>query len=270
MICHISTGGQAKPVCLLALDAVNPLTAPASLARPRVGAILVAAVVGFLGGQILAMILDAIAVQVTHFPGGLSALGTASSPPWWSNALGLVGLWTGFAGAILFAYRRGNLRPLPSQWRARPSDVWYVALGVGCQVAVDLAYRPLHLHDINGPVHRLFDAAHGPTLVVLIVMTALFAPVMEEWLFRGVIFRAISEGSVEYGSRRALFTGVLASSGLFALAHAELAQFAGLAFLGVVLAVLVHRTNRLIPSVVTHVSFNAVAIIALVSQRASH
>jgi membrane protease YdiL (CAAX protease family) len=44
----------------------------------------------------------------------------------------------------------------------------------------------------------------------------------------------------------------------------------GLAFLGIVLAVLVKRTQRLTPSVITHVSFNAVAMISLLAQRAGH
>ncbi|HEY5439572.1 MAG TPA: CPBP family intramembrane glutamic endopeptidase, partial [Acidimicrobiales bacterium] len=63
---------------------------------------------------------------------------------------------------------------------------------------------------------------------------------------------------------------VLMSAALFALAHAEPLQFAGLFFLGIILATLVWRTGRLIPSIVTHVSFNGVAIAALVSQRSGH
>jgi len=39
---------------------------------------------------------------------------------------------------------------------------------------------------------------------------------------------------------------------------------------GVVLALLVWRTKRLVPSFVTHVSFNAVALAAVISQRAGH
>lgn len=216
------------------------------------------------------MVLTILGVQFTHFPGGLSALSKAASPPWWSNALGLLGIWTGFAGAIYYAYGAGNLRPLARQWRLRPTDVVYVVLGVACQFAVDLAYRPLHLHNLNQPVNHLFDAAHGLTFTLLVAMTALGAPLMEEWLFRGVIYRAVSEGAIDAGSRRAVVAGVLVSAILFALAHAELAQFAGLAFLGVVLAVLVYRTKRLVPSVITHVSFNAVAVIALIAQRAGH
>ena len=238
--------------------------------RPRALAILVAAVLGFLGGQVVATLLDALAVRVTHFPGGVSALSHALSPPWWANALGLVGLWVGFGATIYYAYARAHLRNLPAQWRPRPSDVWYVVLGVVCQFLVDLAYRPFHVQHLNGPVKHLFGAAHGVTFVLLIMMTLLVAPVMEEWFFRGVLFRALSEGGARAGSRATVIGAVLISAALFALAHGEPLQFAGLAFVGIVLAVLVYRTNRLIPSIVTHVSFNGVAIAALVSQRIGH
>ena len=57
---------------------------------------------------------------------------------------------------------------------------------------------------------------------------------------------------------------------LFGLAHGEPLQFAGLALFGVVLALVIHRTRRLVPSVITHVSFNAVAMVGLIVQRSGH
>jgi membrane protease YdiL (CAAX protease family) len=93
---------------------------------------------------------------------------------------------------------------------------------------------------------------------------------MEEWLFRGVLFRALSEGGPRGGSRASVVLAVVASAALFALAHGEPLQFAGLFFLGLVLASLVWRTRRLVPSIVTHMSFNGVAIAALVHQRSVH
>lgn len=238
--------------------------------RPRVWAIVFAAFIGFLAGQILGAVFQLLGVALTHYPGGLSALAKAGSPPWWSNALGLLGLWMGFGAAIYYAYAYGNLRNLPNQWRVLPTDVFYIALGVACQFLVDAAYIPFHLHHLNRPVNHLFGSVVGASFVLLIVMTTLLAPIMEEWLFRGVLFRALSEGGRSGGSRRSVVIAVVASAALFAVAHGEPLQFAGLFFLGMVLATLVWRTKRLIPSIVTHVSFNGVAIIALISQRSSH
>jgi membrane protease YdiL (CAAX protease family) len=238
--------------------------------RPRVGLILIGCLVGFLGGQIVAALLVLLAVQVTHFPGGLPALTRLSEPPWWSNVLGLVGLWVGFGGAIYFATMHGHLRALAHQWRLRASDGLYVLIGVACQAIVALAYYPFHLKSLDRPVSHLFGGAHGAAFVFLGVLTTLVAPFMEEWFFRGVLFRSLHEGLMRIAPRIATVGGVLASACLFALAHGEPLQFAGLAFLGVVLAIILYRTQRLMPCVITHASFNAVAMVALLAQRSGH
>jgi membrane protease YdiL (CAAX protease family) len=231
---------------------------------------VVASFIGFLAGQILALLFDLVGTLVTHYPGGLSALGRASTPPWWSNALGLLGLWVGFAAAIYYAHHEGHLRAPPDQWRPRWGDLRYVALGVACQLAVDVLYAPFHLKSLDKPVHHLFNASHGVSFVLIAIMTTLLAPFFEEWLFRGVIYRSIAEGATGVSPRTAVTLGVLVSACLFGLAHGEPVQFAGLALFGVVLAVLVQRTKRLVPSFVTHASFNAVALVALIAQRSGH
>ena len=232
--------------------------------------ILVASFIGFLAGQFLALLLDTLGAALTHYPGGFNALSKAANPPWWSNALGLLGLWVGFGAAIYYAYREGHLRPLAEQWRPRWSDLSYVVVGVACQLVIDLVYEPFHFKSLNHPVNHLFKAAHGPGFVLIALMTTLLAPFFEEWLFRGVIFRAIAEGAKGVSKRTAVTFGVVVSACLFGLAHGEALQFVGLALLGVVLALLVHRTKRLVPSFVTHASFNAVALVAIIAQRAGH
>jgi len=233
-------------------------------------AIVLAGFVGFLAGQILGAVFQLIGVSLSHYPGGLSGLANSSTPPWWANAFGLIGLWIGFGGAIYYAYHYGNLRNLPQQWRFQATDLIYVVVGVACQFIVDAAYVPFHLHHLNGPVHHLFGSVVGASFVLLIVMTTFLAPIMEEWLFRGVLFRALSEGGQRGATRASVVFGVVLSAALFALAHGEPLQFAGLFFLGLVLATLVWRTKRLVPSIVTHMSFNGVAIVALINQRSGH
>jgi membrane protease YdiL (CAAX protease family) len=249
---------------------VDSLIDAETVERPRAWAIVIAGFLGFLAGQILGSLFELIGASLSHYPGGLSALSKVTSPPWWANALGLIGLWIGFGSAIYFASAYGNLRPLPSQWRVRPSDVYYVGLGVACQFVVDLAYRPFDVQHLNRPVNHLFGSVVGASFVLLIVMTTFLAPIMEEWLFRGVLFRAMSEGGRWGGTRAGVVFGIVASAALFGLAHGEPLQFAGLFFLGLVLAILVWRTKRLVPSIVTHMSFNGVAIVALIHQRSVH
>ena len=238
--------------------------------RTRTGFILLACFVGFLLGDVIAIFLLTAGVHVTHFPGGFTALSRSGAPPWWSNALSLVGLWCGFGTAIYVAHTRGHLRALPQQWRLRASDVVFVGLGVACQVLVDLAYRPFHFRHLDAPVRHLFGSAHGATFLLLAVLTTLGAPLMEEWFFRGVLYRALEEGFRSWSARRASLSAVLVSAVLFGLAHGEPLQLPGLMFLGVVTAVLLQRTRRLMPSIITHVSFNGVAMVALLAQRSAH
>ncbi len=233
-------------------------------------AIFVGCLVGFLLGEIVATMLIDVGAQLAHFPGGLSALSKLTEPPWWSNALGLIGLWVGFGVAIYFSRTQGNLPPLEHQWTLRPTDVLFAVLGVACQIAIDVLYAPFHFKHLQKPVNHLFGSAHGATFVLVALMTTVGAPIVEEWFFRGVLFRALDAGLSKSLARAGTVAAVLLSACLFALAHGEPLQFAGLALLGVVLAVVVKRTQRLTPSIITHVSFNAVAMVSLIAQRSGH
>src|ERR1700689_3528779 len=97
--------------------------------RPRAVAIVMACFIGFLAGQILGALFELVGASLAHYPGGLSALSNATSPPWWANVLGLVGLWIGFGAAIFYAYTQGNLRALPDQWRGGRAAGYSVAFG---------------------------------------------------------------------------------------------------------------------------------------------
>jgi membrane protease YdiL (CAAX protease family) len=55
---------------------------------------------------------------------------------------------------------------------------------------------------------------------------------------------------------------------LFGLAHAELEQLAGLAVFGCILAFVAFKTQRLGMNMVSHATFNLVAVLAIVHDRA--
>jgi membrane protease YdiL (CAAX protease family) len=238
--------------------------------QPKVGAIIIGCFAGFLLGEIVASILVDVGVQLDHFPGGLSVISKLASPPWWSSALGLVGLWIGFGVAIGFARTRGELRDMPGQWSFRITDVLFVVLGVAAQFLVDLLYLPFHAKGLEKPVTHLFGGATGIAFVLIALLTTIGSPIVEEWLFRGVLFRALDTGLAASMKGAGTVVAALVSACLFGLAHGELLQFAGLALLGVILAFVVKRTQRLVPSIITHASFNGVALISLIYQRAGH
>ncbi len=87
----------------------------------------------------------------------------------------------------------------------------------------------------------------------------LGAPVVEEILFRGILYPAIKQR----GWPRLALWG---TSLVFALTHANTATFLPLTFLAMVLVFLYERTGNLLAPIATHSLFNAANYVALIYQ----
>lgn len=97
-------------------------------------------------------------------------------------------------------------------------------------------------------------------LVSFGLAAVIFAPVVEEILFRGILFpllKRIGPGSVAY----------LASALLFAVIHINLVTFVPLVFLGLVLAWLVEWTDNLLAPILAHAVFNLANFIMVIAGR---
>ena len=81
-------------------------------------------------------------------------------------------------------------------------------------------------------------------------MVVVAAPVVEEFLFRGIILHRWAE---KWGPRRALWSSAL----LFGVLHAN---FIGLTMFGLVMGLLYLRTRTLIVPIVCHALNNAIAL----------
>jgi membrane protease YdiL (CAAX protease family) len=84
------------------------------------------------------------------------------------------------------------------------------------------------------------------------VMAVIFAPFAEEYLFRGLLFRALD---LEWGGWRALLGGAT----FFAIYHPPLAWLP-VALVGLTNEVLFKKGGRLAPAVVLHMVYNAVVL----------
>jgi membrane protease YdiL (CAAX protease family) len=82
------------------------------------------------------------------------------------------------------------------------------------------------------------------------VMAVVFAPFAEEYLFRGLLYRALDR---EWGGWKA----VVGSAAFFAIYHAPLAWLP-VGLLGAANAVVFKKTGRLAPAVILHMVYNAV------------
>ena len=88
----------------------------------------------------------------------------------------------------------------------------------------------------------------------MFVMAVFFAPVAEEFLFRGLLYRALHR---EWGGWRAVWGSAL----FFAIYHPPLAWLP-VALVGAVNAWLFRRTNCLETAVVVHMVYNAIVVLA--------
>jgi uncharacterized protein len=149
---------------------------------------------------------------------------------------------------------------------SQPTGSW-IALGFGAaagMVSLFAAYGVniglALLLGIEDPVEQqlLQDAlAGGPTLVLAVIIGVVVAPIVEEVIFRGVLFRAL-------GDRIGVWFGAIVSSAIFAVIHVEVVlsqpvALGGLFAVGLVLALAYHWTGNLLVPILGHAVFNAAA-----------
>ena len=111
--------------------------------------------------------------------------------------------------------------------------------------------------ELAEPLHtgERYIASHDSEHVWLLVTAVLFAPFAEEYLFRGMLFRALQR---EWGDKRAIFGSAL----FFAIYHPPL-SWPPVAIAGAAAAWLFARGGHLLPCVVMHMAYNAVVLARL-------
>jgi membrane protease YdiL (CAAX protease family) len=95
-------------------------------------------------------------------------------------------------------------------------------------------------------------SAHPAERLWMAVMAVGLAPLAEEYLFRGMLFRALDR---EWGGARA----ILGSACFFAIYHPPLA-WVPVAAVGAASAILFKRAEHLLPCVLLHAAYNAVIV----------
>jgi membrane protease YdiL (CAAX protease family) len=194
--------------------------------------------------------------------------GRLSAPqltPLWLITILQVPLWAGLLGTVIFAAKKGGGIVADFGLRMKASDI-IVGLFVGFLaqvVVIPLVYWPLLKllgePDVSAEARSLTDRAHGIGVVLLVLLTVVGAPIVEELFFRGLLMR-----SFERRVRPVWAVG--ATAVLFALAHFQPLQFLALVIFGAIAGTLAHRAGRLGPSIWAHVAFNATTVIALLAR----
>lgn len=182
------------------------------------------------------------------------------------TALLQVPLWAGYLGVPLWVARyRGDGVRRTFGFTMRPSDV---PIGIGAGLVtqlllIPLLYVPIFLlfgdQDLSSAARQLTDKATDPLGVVLLVLiVAIGAPIIEELFFRGLLQDSVQR-------RFGTVVAVAASSLVFGLVHFQLLQLPALVLFGLVAALLTVWKGRLGPAIWAHIAFNATAVAILVA-----
>jgi membrane protease YdiL (CAAX protease family) len=235
------------------------------------------ALLGFVLGQLVGLAFIYGTAGILGQTARVTTFAAASVPPEWFIGASLVGLWVGlFGGAVLGSVARGTKRIVADLGiRFRPIDLVGIAIGVGGQIVVALMYAPFihHIHNFNAPTTKLTGGSHGGGFAVIAILTVVGAPFVEEVFFRGLLFKGLTRlladrAPAGTGRTIAVAAAIVLDGVLFGLAHGEIVQLAGLATFGAALAFISYRTGRLGMNMVSHASFNAVAVVAILYTRA--
>lgn len=210
----------------------------------------------FITAHVLVLLTTGLATWLSgHSPSNLSV-------PY--LLLATSGLWLGYGvGPLVTARRWGRGPRADFGTTVEAADIPIgLALGAFTQfVLIWLLYWPLLRWVIDSDpadsARELVDRVNNPVdVIVLILIVVVFAPLVEEIFFRGLLLSALQ---THVGDHFA----VLVSAGLFAIVHLIPVNIPGLFMFGVIAGYLRLRFNRLGVCWFFHAGFNAVTLATL-------
>ncbi len=174
--------------------------------------------------------------------------------PGWIVLLGVSWL---FAGAL------GRDRP---GWSMK-GPLADIPIGIGAGIALQVPILVIVVMVMNvifgefepsGRALALVDAASASPLltILLIVCVAVGAPVVEELFYRGLVQPALIRLTNPT-------IGIGLASVIFGAVHFSVVELIPLSVVGLVLGILAHRTGRLLPAIVAHMTFNSFTLAIL-------
>jgi hypothetical protein len=172
----------------------------------------------------------------------------------------------GAGGVYAWLERRGDraLQRLIRQDRPALRTAWAVAgihlslaLAGSVAIAVVLQWLGVPAREQEN-VAEIIAAGFSPALVLLGVAALAAAPVAEEWLFRGLLFRRLARAGP-------LVLAYPLSAGLFALVHLNPSGVPTYLWLGLVFADAYRRTGRLWVASLVHFGNNAATLAFLLA-----
>ena len=95
---------------------------------------------------------------------------------------------------------------------------------------------------------------YGSTLVLELISSALMTPILEELVFRGILFTRLK-------SMIPKIPAIVVSALIFAAVHFNIVQFIYAFLLGIVLAILMDQADHVYPAIIGHITANLIAVL---------
>lgn len=168
------------------------------------------------------------------------------------------------AGAVVLLVFAG-IRKLRPSWVSFASAVreeravrlfwpWTVLIAVLMFLTGQLAAAWVYEHLGSAGFDRHAQALKSSGVVLSVLAALLIAPIVEETLFRGVLYPVLRK-------RVGAWPAMVVSALLFALLHGNSVQAVAVIPLGLLLALVAERTHRVWPCVLVHMSNNLAAMV---------
>ena len=181
---------------------------------------------------------------------------------------GVLATWVAYlAGCYAASRRAGSGDPVEDYGiRLRLVDVIGVPIGVLTQlVVVPLVYVPLRgiwpdtfsEDRLSETAEKLVDRASGGTMLLLVLMVCVGAPLVEEIVYRGLLQRS-------FAARTSHIVAWLAAAAWFTAIHFRPVEYPGLFAFALITGACLMVTERLGMSMATHVAFNVTGLLLAV------
>jgi membrane protease YdiL (CAAX protease family) len=178
---------------------------------------------------------------------------------------GVFATWVAYlVGCYVASRRSGSGHPVEDYGiRFRAVDVIGLPIGILTQlVLVPLVYIPLRgiwpdtfsEDRLSETAEKLADRASGGTMVLLVVMVCIGAPIVEEIVYRGLLQRS-------FAARTSAVVAWLGAAAWFTIIHFRPVEYPGLFVFALVVGACLVVTDRIGMSITTHVAFNVTGLL---------
>jgi membrane protease YdiL (CAAX protease family) len=214
---------------------------------------------------VAAFVVGQFASSVIVASSGVTTTDDATIPTLFA---GVAATWIAYLTGMYVASRRSGTGDLVEDYaiRARAVDVLGIPIGALTQlVLVPLVYVPLRAiwpdtfsdERLTETAEKLVDRASGGTVVLLVLMVCVGAPLVEELVYRGLLQRS-------FAARTSHVVAWLVAAAWFTIIHFRPVEYPGLFVFALVTGACLMFTDRLGMSIATHVAFNATGLLLAV------